>query len=150
VVDLLKRSAMTSTNDPAYRNLIEHVLPTATKLKLAIFDRYKIDALVFPYQTRFASAIGESAERTNETAAGRSTRPPDPATLAGYSSVGFPNIVVPMGFGALGLPMTISFLGRPYSEGRLIGFAYDYEQASHARRPSPLLPPLSGETILSR
>ena len=43
--------------------------------------------------------------------------------------------------------MTIGFLGRPYGEGALIGYAHDYEQATMQRRPSPLAPPLPGETI---
>jgi amidase len=43
--------------------------------------------------------------------------------------------------------MTISFMGRPYEEGKIIGYAYDYEQATKLRRPSPLVPPLPGETI---
>ena len=52
-----------------------------------------------------------------------------------------------MGFGSQGLLMTIGFLGRPYDEGALIGYAYDYEQAAMTRRPSPLAAPLSGETL---
>ena len=43
--------------------------------------------------------------------------------------------------------MTISFLGRPYEEGKLIGYAFDYEQATMMRRPSPLAPPLPGEVL---
>ena len=43
--------------------------------------------------------------------------------------------------------MTIGFLGRPYDEGKLIGYAYDYEQATLERRPPPLAPPLAGEVI---
>ena len=43
--------------------------------------------------------------------------------------------------------MTISFLGRPYDEGALISYAYDYEQATMMRRPSPLAPPLPGEIV---
>jgi amidase len=72
---------------------------------------------------------------------------PVPATMAGYSSVGFPSIVVPMGFGSQGLPMTITFFGKPYEEKKIIGFAYAYEQASNLRRPSKLVPPLNGESI---
>ena len=148
MLDLLKRGMVTSADDPVYRNLIEHVLPTATKLKLAIFDTNKIDALVFPYQSNFAPRFkNRGAAGSDEPAVDRSPRPPDPATMAGYGSVGFPGIVVPMGFGSKGLPMDISFMGRPYSDARLIGFAYDYEQASQMRRPSPLLPPLPGESI---
>jgi len=29
----------------------------------------------------------------------------------------------------------------------IIGYAYDYEQATKLRRPSPLVPPLPGEMI---
>ena len=52
-----------------------------------------------------------------------------------------------MGFGVQGLPMDISFFGKPYEEGKLLGFAYAYEQATKMRKPPPLLPPLQGETI---
>jgi amidase len=67
--------------------------------------------------------------------------------MSGYSSVGFPSIVVPMGFGSQGLPMTITFFGKPYDETRIIGFAYAYEQASKMRKPATLVPPLKDETI---
>jgi amidase len=43
--------------------------------------------------------------------------------------------------------MTITFMGRPYEEGKIIGYAYDYEQATMLREPSPLVPPLAGERI---
>lgn len=149
VLNLLKNSLVTSTDSPAYRNLIENVLPKATELKLALFDTYGLDALVFPYQTSFAPPISNPVYSSDDPTFVRSDRP-DPATIAGYSSMGFPGIVVPMGFGSQGLPMTISFFGRPYSEGKLISYAYDYEQASKKRQPSPLVPPLPGEVIVYR
>jgi amidase len=40
-------------------------------------------------------------------------------------------------------------MGRPYSDGQLLGYAYDYEQASQLRAPSPLVPPLRGETLVA-
>jgi amidase len=46
---------------------------------------------------------------------------------------GYPHITVPMG-AVHGLPVGLSFLGPKWSEGRLIGYAYAYEQATHARR----------------
>jgi amidase len=52
-----------------------------------------------------------------------------PAAIAGY-----PNITVPAGF-VHGLPVGISFFGRAWSEARLIGFAYAFEQETHLRRP---------------
>jgi len=52
-----------------------------------------------------------------------------------YAAVsGYPNITVPAGF-VSGLPIGLSFIGRPFSEQRLIGIAYAFEQATAARRP---------------
>jgi amidase len=43
--------------------------------------------------------------------------------------------------------MDISFLGKPYSDGKILGYAYAYEQATKLRTPSPLVPPLPGESL---
>jgi Asp-tRNA(Asn)/Glu-tRNA(Gln) amidotransferase A subunit family amidase len=51
-----------------------------------------------------------------------------------------PTIVVPAGFTPDGLPAGISFLGRPYDDGRMIKLAYAYEQATHHRRPPASTP----------
>jgi amidase len=56
---------------------------------------------------------------------------------------GFPEITVPAGFTTNGLPVGVSFFGRPYAEPRLIGLAYAYEQATGARKPPPSTPPLN-------
>jgi amidase len=148
VLDLLKGSLTTSVDMPAYKNLVEKVLPEATRLKLAMFEKYKIDAMVFPYWSSFAAPISNPAFSIPDPTYVPSNRP-QPAIFAGYSSVGFPGIVVPMGIGSQGLPMTISFMGKPYSDGQLLGYAYAYEQASQLRAPSPLVPPLPGETLVA-
>jgi amidase len=51
-----------------------------------------------------------------------------PAAVAGY-----PHVTVPMGY-VLGLPVGLSFVGRPWSEGPLVKYAYAYEQATKLRR----------------
>ena len=57
-----------------------------------------------------------------------------PAAVSGY-----PSITAPMGF-VSGLPVGISFLGRAWSEGRLIDLATHFERVTRARRPPRFLP----------
>jgi amidase len=52
---------------------------------------------------------------------------------------GYPDITVPAAHDA-GLPMGITFIGGRWSEPKLIGFAYDYEQATHVRVPPQFIP----------
>jgi amidase len=52
---------------------------------------------------------------------------------------GYPDITVPAGHDA-GLPIGITFIGRRWAEPRLIGLAYDYEQATHIRVPPQFIP----------
>ena len=47
---------------------------------------------------------------------------------------GTPSITIPMGE-SHGLPLGLSLMGAPYSEAQLIGLAYAFEQATHARTP---------------
>lgn len=138
---LLKDSVDKSTADPAYQQLVSETLPRATADKLAVFDKYGVDVLVFPYETSFARVISNPVYKLEDPTYVESDVSV-PATLAGYNSIGFPSVVVPMGFGTQGLPMALGFIGIPYSDGPLLGYAYAYEQASRKRRPSPLLPPL--------
>ena len=43
-----------------------------------------------------------------------------------------------------GLPVTLSFLGREFSEPKLLGYGFDFEQATKARVLPKTTPPLSG------
>ena len=147
VMRLLKTSLTTSTSAPEYKEFLEKLMPQWTAEKLAVFERYGIDALVFPYVPTFAQPINNPAYKVDDPTFVKSDAAV-PATMGGYSSVGFPSIVVPMGYGAQGLPMTITFFGKPYEDLKVIGFAYAYEQATKHRKPSPLVPPLPGETIV--
>ena len=56
-----------------------------------------------------------------------------PAAMAGY-----PHITVPMGF-VHELPVGFSIFGTAYSEGKILGIAYAYEQATKARKAPKFL-----------
>jgi Asp-tRNA(Asn)/Glu-tRNA(Gln) amidotransferase A subunit family amidase len=59
------------------------------------------------------------------------------------SALQWPAVVVPIGFIGEHLPVGMQLVGRPWSEGQLIRFAYAYEQATHHRRPPASVPPLA-------
>src|SRR5271154_1678729 len=98
----------------------------------------RLDAIVFPHQQRLVVPIGEKQLERN-------------GVLGAVT--GFPSIVVPGGFSsptptaALGVPVGIELLGRPWSEKQLIEIAYAYEQATRHRRPPPTVPPLTAVSI---
>jgi amidase len=52
---------------------------------------------------------------------------------------GYADITVPTGFDA-GLPIGITFIGGRWAEPKLLGFAYDYEQATEVRVPPKFIP----------
>lgn len=61
------------------------------------------------------------------------TIPPGPNSTTLPAVAGYPHITVPAGF-YHGLPVGLSFMGRAFSEGKLLGYAFAYEQATHHRR----------------
>jgi len=75
---------------------------------------------------------------------------------AGYPSIVVPggffdNVVTPpfpAGFNALHGPAGVTFSGRAFSEPRLIGLAYAFEQATHYRVPPPSAPALPSDTVI--
>jgi amidase len=46
-----------------------------------------------------------------------------------------------------GLPVTISIMGPAFSDGPILGYAYDFEQATHARRLPKHTPPLASDRV---
>ena len=66
-----------------------------------------------------------------------------PAAFAGY-----PIVSVPGGFPAdTGRPVNITFVGRRFSEAKLLGYAYAYEQATKNRKPPSEINPASWRCV---
>ena len=96
---------------------------------LKIMAQHKLDAFVFPHQQGLVVKIGQTQVGRNGVLA---------------SVVGFPSIAIPAGFSTptttapLGVPIGIEFIGRPWSEYRLLEIAAALEQARPVRVPPQL------------
>jgi amidase len=127
--DLFERAlAKGPLTDAAYRKALARCRRLARKEGLdAAFARHRVDAILAPtggpaWTTDLVN--GDHFVLSSST----------PAAVAGY-----PAVTVPAGQ-VFGLPVGITFMGPPWSEGRLLGLAHAYEQATRHRRPPGLLP----------
>jgi len=131
-------------NDPVYLAIKNSMLPAVKVGVLALFDKYKLDAIVYPTSPRPATLIKAETPRT-----------PGNAALAGGESptnianeTGFPDLIVPAGMTPEGLPVTISFFGKAWSEPKLLGYGYDFEQATKAIKTPKYTPVLPSDKIV--
>jgi amidase len=93
----------------------------------AVFAAHKLDALIAPSN---APSWPTDLVNGDKSSGGNSSY----AAIAGY-----PSITVPMAL-TMELPLGISFVGTAWSEGKLIGLAHSFEQATKARRSPKFLP----------
>lgn len=108
---------------PAYRKALDKCrLLSRTQGLDATFSKHRLDALVAPTQGPPSTIDLVNGEKFT----GSSTTP---CAVAGY-----PAITVPMGY-VFGLPLGVTFMGLPWSEGALLRYAYAFEQATRHRRP---------------
>lgn len=63
-------------------------------------------------------------------------------TVSEINVMGTPGITVPGGYYQDGSPFSLIFLGEPFSEDKLLSFAYDYEQATLLRKSPTLVEPV--------
>jgi Asp-tRNA(Asn)/Glu-tRNA(Gln) amidotransferase A subunit family amidase len=98
----------------------------------AVMDEHKLDGLVFPQSEGPLPGIFETTEY--------------PATTVSEINIaGLPGVTVPAGQFANGSPFALIFVGKMWSEAELLGFAFDYEQASRHRIVPELVETAYGE-----
>ena len=125
-------------DDYKYLAVRDHGLPLLRQVTEGVFASQSLDAVIYPTAPRRPDLIAAPPE----TPGGASTSGTNIANLTG-----FPDLIVPAGFTADGLPVGLSFLGQAFSEGKLLGLGYSFEQATHARRRPVHAPALPGETL---
>lgn len=111
-----------------YKNALENVLRSTGPEGIdKVLGKYELDAIIAPTG---APAWPTDVINGDHYVGGSSS----PAARSGY-----PNITLPMGF-IHGLPVGISFFAGAFSEPKLIGFAYAFEQATkHRKAPEFIL-----------
>jgi amidase len=119
---LVRSQAKGPLTSPAYLKALGTCRRLSRTLGIdAVMTRHRLDALVAP--------TGNPAWPTDLVNGDHFTGSSStPAAVAGY-----PSVSVPMGY-AWGLPVNLSFFGRPWSEPTLIGLAYAYEQITRHRK----------------
>ena len=140
---LMKREASSGTlENYRYTSVREHGLPLVRGVVDGLLTSERLDAIVYPTAPRRPQVSGVAPPDPPGGTAG------SPVNLANLT--GFPDLIVPAGFTANGLPVTMSFLGTAFSEGRLLELGYSFEQATRARRLPVNTPKLKDEKIQVR
>jgi amidase len=127
-----------SLDDTRYTAVREHGLALVTATIDGAFASNQLDAIVYPTVSKRPDFISAPPEPPGGGAASA-------ANLANLS--GYPDLIVPAGFTTDRLPVTISFLGQAFSEGKLLGLGYAFEQMTKGRRLPVHTPPLVGEKL---
>lgn len=113
---------------------------------VALMDRFSLDAVVFPYKTVPANKLKD--READDSAINAVVRGGDRIGQSDNylsSMTGLPGLLVPMGQTPEGLPLSLEFLGRPYSEPTLIKLVSGFEAQTHHRKPPKNTPALPGE-----
>ena len=105
---------------------------------LKVMADNELDALVyatFDHQTTMIATDALTNANTNDDYGLGNNRYLSPV-------IGFPALTVPAGFTSDGLPVGLEFLGRSFTEAKLLRLGYAYEQGTKHRKPPETAPPL--------
>ncbi len=129
-------------DDHSYTIVRDRGMPMVRAAVEGILQAYQLDAIIYPTAMRRAALVaGHTADPSG---------PPVGSATNVANLAGLPDLIVPAGFTGDGLPVCISFLGRAFSEQRLLSIGYSFEQATHARRLPVHTPALPREEIRLR
>ncbi|MEE1736163.1 amidase [Streptomyces sp. BE147] len=120
-------------NNPVYRQHRKAATRQAREAIDNVLATHRLDAIVTPTNTPTPTV-----ESLDPDAFESSTRS---SAVAGY-----PHITVPAGYARGALPLGLSFLGTRFSDARLLGYAYAFEQANPVRKAPAYLTTLPGES----
>jgi amidase len=135
---LFKREAESGTvTDAKYVSVHDFILPAMRTVVEGVLADQRLDAIVY----------ATSSTRPGLIAAPANTGPAPPSATNIANLTGFPDLIVPAGFTSDRLPVGISFFGPAFSEPKLLGLGYAFEQATRARRRPVTTPLLPGESI---
>jgi amidase len=94
---------------------------------VGLMDAQRLDALVYPANLARPHTHEGGLERFGG----------EPSTCQESALTGLPQVTVPAGFIGDRYPAGVSFLGRLWTDSRVLSLAYSYEQSTHHRRPPP-------------
>ncbi len=123
-------------DDPVYLAVAAHAPAMIAGVLEGLMAKHNLDAFIYPTNQVPAQRLDIDYSKP---------RAPSPTSIANIT--GFPDLIVPAGVTPEGLPVTLSFMGPAYSEPRLFGLGFAFEQATKARVSPPTTPALPGETI---
>jgi amidase len=98
---------------------------TFRDLFVNLMEQNRLDALLYPANLARPHTHEGGLERFGG----------EPGTCEESAITGLPQVTVPGGFIGGRYPFGVSFLGRPWTDARMLALAYAYEQATHHRRP---------------
>jgi amidase len=113
-------------NSTAHRAALAKQLVLRNRM-IAFMDSARLDAIAYPTIGQRPVLVGS---------------PQTASSCALASQSGLPAISMPAGFTSDGLPTAVELMGRPFSDARLVAYAYAYELAGPRRRPPPTTPAL--------
>jgi Asp-tRNA(Asn)/Glu-tRNA(Gln) amidotransferase A subunit family amidase len=113
----------------------------------ALMEQWKLDALVYPFETKPARTIAEAAPDRGETVVENDGNRVRGSGNRLSTATSLPTIVVPVGFNTDGVNVGLEFLGKLYDEPTIVRLAYAFEQAAPHRKLPATTPLLGVEKI---